>query len=90
MPAAFSRSIAPPAVCTPPQIANVSGTRGGGISLAFNSLVGLNYRVEYKNTLNDAFWTPLGATITATGVTTTATDSIGANPMRFYRVVCLQ
>ena len=45
------------------------------------------YRVQYKNNLSDLVWTNLGADIAAMSNFATATDVIGPNPQRFYRVL---
>jgi Lamin Tail Domain/Carbohydrate binding domain/CotH kinase protein len=61
----------------------------GQISFTVGTTPGKTYRVLYKNDLNDAMWTPLGADIVATGATLNITDSIGPQPQRFYQVVQL-
>jgi hypothetical protein len=45
------------------------------------------YRVQYKNNLSDLIWTNLGADTAAMNNFATATDVIGPNPQRFYRVL---
>jgi hypothetical protein len=42
--------------------------------------------VEYKTNLLQPFWSSLGGQIGATGSTTWATDTLGSDPRRFYRV----
>lgn len=55
------------------------------ITITWNSTAGKTYYVAYKNSLSDPAWTTLSGTITASGSTTTYTDTaIGAEPSRFY------
>lgn len=60
---------------------------GADFFFTFKSVAGRSYRIEYKDTLSDPTWLPLGADVTATGVTTEVQDSgiIGVNFSRFYR-----
>jgi hypothetical protein len=58
----------------------------GEIHLNVGATVGKTYRLEFKDDLNAANWSPLGADQVATSTTLPFTDEIGANPQRFYRV----
>jgi uncharacterized repeat protein (TIGR03803 family) len=60
----------------------------GVTSVTWNSFTNGVYRVEYKSSLADLDWMPLGPTVTATGSTTTAPD-YAADSERSYRVVLL-
>jgi len=62
----------------------------GGVSLRWNSAPGRAYRVEFKDTLSDALWTPLGTEVTAAGATTVLLDDTAAGAQRFYRVLLLR
>ena len=65
---------------------NVTGTN---VSLSLNSLAGLNYQLQYKNTLQDAAWTPLTPAVAGTGGILTLSDTNGPPWLsRFYRVNC--
>ena len=56
--------------------------------LAWNSLAGLTYQVQYKTNLAQAGWLNLGTVAAVTNVTTFAdTNSVGAADQRFYRLV---
>lgn len=58
----------------------------GTVTLTWDSAAGRTYRVEHKTALADPQWTPLVPDVTATGPAATATDPVGPNPQRFYRV----
>jgi hypothetical protein len=73
-------------VALPPQLTGISRLLNGRVALSFLAIAGKTYRVEYKNALDDPFWTALGSDVTATTSALTITDNIGANPQRFYRV----
>lgn len=63
-----------------------------GISISYTSVVGKNYRVEYKNDLTAATWLPLtGYTnVPGTGAVLQAIDGdAGLLPRRFYHLVSL-
>jgi hypothetical protein len=74
-------------VVLPPK-AVISST-GGQISLGFGTLAGKNYQIQYKDSLGQADWLPLGSPIQADGDSLTVPDNLGANPQRFYRIVQL-
>jgi hypothetical protein len=76
---------APPA---PPQILDLAMTNGT-VTLHWTAIPGHNYRLEYKNDLQDANWTGSGSNIMSTQATATGTDSVGNTSQRFYRVVLL-
>jgi hypothetical protein len=63
-------------------------TRAGSqITLSFQTIPGHTYRIEWKATLADPMWLPLGADIPATDPSIERTDEIGSNEQRFYRLV---
>jgi hypothetical protein len=60
---------------------------GTGVSITFPSPAGLNYVLEYKNSLDDPAWTPLApATATTSGVMVLQDTNI-PTASRFYRVL---
>jgi hypothetical protein len=59
----------------------------GNISFAWSAVVGKTYQVQYTTNLTQAVWHNLGSAVTANSATMTASDSLGANPQRFYRIV---
>ena len=73
----------PPPVLQPLRVAN------GVAQLAWDSVPGQTYRIQYKPTLAATNWTDLAPDITATGPTVSTTDAIGSAPQRFYRIVLL-
>ncbi|HXI52750.1 MAG TPA: hypothetical protein VNH84_14645, partial [Candidatus Saccharimonadales bacterium] len=72
-------------VATPPHTTITKGGNGQ-FSLSFDSIPGKTYRVEYKNSLNDAQWSVLKTQV-ATSSTLTVVDDLGGSGQRFYRVV---
>jgi hypothetical protein len=71
-----------------PRFQSVTKTNGT-INLTWDALTGLVYQVQYKTNLLQTNWINLGAVITATNVTVTATNLIGPDPQRFYRLQLL-
>jgi hypothetical protein len=59
----------------------------GTLSFTVGTTAGKTYRIEYKESLNDAQWLPLGDDRVAGGTSLTITDPVGATPRRFYRVL---
>ena len=62
-------------------------TNGADFFVSFNTVAGRNYRVEYKNSLTDPTWLPIGADITADSTITEVPDlgALAGMPERFYR-----
>ena len=56
-----------------------------GLSLTWNALAGIAYQVQYKTNLLQTNWISL-STNTATGNSISVTNTISADPRRFYRV----
>jgi len=59
---------------------------GGLVRLAFTVQPGLTYQVEYKNSLTDAVWLPLGDAVLAVGSPLVVEDNLTSQPQRFYRL----
>jgi hypothetical protein len=60
----------------------------GVLQLVWTTLPGLQYQVQYATSLTQPFWTNLPMpNNTATGSTMTASDNLGFDAQRFYRVV---
>ena len=72
-------------VLVPPVISQPSRTQTN-FSLSFNSVAGVIYEVEYKNTLSAPTWTPL-ATNVGDGAALTYVIATTNPPARFYRVL---
>jgi hypothetical protein len=62
---------------------------GSTVEISWNALSGLVYQVQSATNLLQAQWTDLGATITATGDSASATQDIGGGVQQFYRVVLM-
>ena len=73
----------------PPVFQTVKLT-GGMISFEWSAIPGQTYQLQYKTNLAQINWISLGGANTATDVTMSATDSIGPDPQRFYRIMLLQ
>ena len=73
---------------TPPQVQTVT-LSNDTISFNWGTLAGLLYQVQYTTNLASGNWTNLAGTVTATGATLNAIDSLTNGPQRFYRLVLL-
>ena len=71
---------------TPPVFQNISQS-GNLINLTWSAVAGQTHQLQYKTNLIQPNWLNLGATITATNTTVSATDTLGPDPQRFYRVL---
>jgi hypothetical protein len=75
-------------VAAPPVLQPV-GFANGVAQLAWNTIPGQTYRLQYKPTLAATNWTDLLPDITATASTASTTDTVGSDPQRFYRILVL-
>jgi uncharacterized repeat protein (TIGR03803 family) len=57
--------------------------------LSWSAAQGQKYQLQYKTNLNSTNWFNLGNQTTAAGGTISASDLLGSNSQRFYRVVLL-
>jgi hypothetical protein len=80
----FSIVIAPQ-----PRITGVNPTQDGYIQLAFDTLPGRPYQVQFKDRLSDPVWVTLGGTITGDGSAMTIYDEMTGRPQRFYQLLAL-
>jgi hypothetical protein len=69
----------------PPVITAITLTNGT-VTLTWTSVPGTSYRVQYENSLSDSGWIDLSPDVTATGLTASRTNFVGATPQQFYRV----
>jgi subtilase family serine protease len=60
----------------------------GGFTLAWSTVAGISYQVQYSSDLTTPNWINIGSPITASGPVTTLSDSF-ASSQRFYRVLLL-
>ncbi len=56
------------------------------IGVTWSSVAGALYGLQYSSNLTDAGWNNISPAITATGPTTSQTNSLGTGPQQFYRV----
>lgn len=68
-----------------PKIAGFGVTNGSAI-LTWQTVVGANYQVQYKNDLQETNWTNLGTSISAAGTSLSVTNALGSAGARYYRV----
>jgi hypothetical protein len=59
---------------------------GQQLMVAWQTTAGHTYRVEFKNDLNDPFWTPLSGDMTAGSGSMSVNLDITGAPDRFYRI----
>ncbi len=58
---------------------------GGNVNLAWSTIAGRSYKLQYKATLNDLEWSDV-ATVFAAGTTATYSEPVG-NGQRYYRII---
>jgi hypothetical protein len=72
---------------SPPQPVIESITLSAGMAtLRWSVVVGLNYRLQYKDNFSNTNWNDLLPDVTATGLEATVTTPITDSTQRFYRV----
>jgi hypothetical protein len=59
-------------------------------TIAWSSMAGKTYRLQYKNSLNESNWLNTVPDLVATGPRTVTNNVIGRSSQRFFRVVLLQ
>jgi len=62
---------------------------GTTLTLTWNATVGQTYQMLYKTNLNQAIWSNLNNSLTATNPVMTTLDAIGPDRQRFYRILLL-
>ena len=73
------------------RIAGLVGSETGVITVRWLAQSNRTYRLEFKQSLSDAFWIAAGQPVRASGNTAEATDTISeAVSQRFYRVVLVE
>jgi hypothetical protein len=73
---------------TAPSILSI-GITNNTASIAWSSIVGRTYRLQYKPSLATNAWTDITPDFPASAITTTGTNTLGGAPQRFFRVVLL-
>jgi hypothetical protein len=69
-----------------PVLQSVTGT-GGTVMFTWSAVVSAVYQLQYRTNLAQGNWSNLGSAITATNAVMSATDAIGPDPQRFYRLL---
>jgi regulation of enolase protein 1 (concanavalin A-like superfamily) len=69
-----------------PQLGAVSTVGGGQVILGWQTVLGQNYQLEYKNDLNAATWVSIGGVILGTGGWLTVTNDATLSSRQFYRL----
>jgi hypothetical protein len=59
----------------------------GGVNFSWLTTPGVPYQVQYTTNLTSTNWLNLGAAIVASNSVTTASDNLGPDPQRFYRII---
>jgi hypothetical protein len=70
----------------PPLIQNVTKS-GGAVHFTWNTVAGLSYQIQFATNLIQPDWINLGSATVASGSTLSATDSVGPDAQRFYRII---
>jgi hypothetical protein len=82
----FSASVWPGGMTWPSVGARATGTN---LLLSCLSFANLSYQVQYRTSLTQGSWQPLGAPIVGTGGPITLTNSLGGSPQGYYRLSIL-
>jgi endonuclease/exonuclease/phosphatase family metal-dependent hydrolase len=69
-----------------PVFQSVTGT-GGAVRFTWSAVASVVYQLQYRTNLAQGNWSNLGSAITATNAVMSASDSIGPDPQRFYRLL---
>ena len=69
-----------------PVFQSVTGT-GGTVTFTWSAVASVVYQLQYRTNLAQGNWSNLGSAITATNAVMSASDSIGPDPQRFYRLL---
>ncbi len=77
-----------PGPSDPPSIHSIRILQGNA-EMSWNSIVGRTYRLQYLDRLPGSEWSNAIPDILAVGTTAAATNAIGTNAQRFYRVLLL-
>ena len=81
---AFTLSVSNP---PPPKLSSMTLLNGGTISFGWNGVAGQTYQVQCTTNLAPANWINLGNSMPGTNGMMTASDVIGLDSQRFYRLV---
>jgi uncharacterized repeat protein (TIGR03803 family) len=71
-----------------PKVQSPTSTNGS-VLLTWSSVAGQTYQLQFNSDLSSTNWTNLGTSTLATNGTMSASDAVGTDLQRFYRVVLL-
>ena len=72
-----------------PKVLDISEIGTPSTVITWRSVPGHTYRVQYKNSLNDLYWSELYPDVTAWDTTMSITDDTTSGSERYYRVVLM-
>ena len=84
--ATVSITVMPGVTVQPAPVVLSIGLTNDLVALTWNSMTGQVYRVQYCGDLSSSNWNDLSPDVTATGPTTTQTDSFNGTSQQFYRI----
>ena len=73
----------------PAPVVSASWAVDGSVTLSWWGVGGVVYQIQFKESLNDAVWSPLAVVVGAGGVATLSGIDPTEQPERYYRVVAL-
>jgi uncharacterized repeat protein (TIGR03803 family) len=76
-------------IIVPPPRFQMVTKAGTTLTLTWNATVGQNYQMLYKTNLNQAVWSNLNNSLTATNPIMTTFDATGPDRQRFYRILLM-
>ena len=68
------------------RITGLTVAPGGAVQISWNAVPGQTYHLQYATPPIGVTWNNLGNVITATNTTASATDTVGGNTARYYRL----
>jgi hypothetical protein len=71
----------------PPTVLGTTSRTDRTITFSWVPFLGLKYQVQYKTDLTQAAWNNLATSVVSTNGMLSASDAIGPDPQRFYRVL---
>jgi hypothetical protein len=74
---------------SPPPVFELIAQSNGIVVFTWSAVLGRSYQAQYKTNLSQTSWIDSGGVRVATNITLRASDSIGTDRQRFYRIVLL-
>ena len=69
------------------RVTGLTVSPAGSVQLTWSAISGQSYHVQSRQGIADGTWTDVGAPITASGATASASDAVGNSTERYYRIV---